>query len=142
MFSLLGTLKILNEKIVNATLGGLFQRLDVDERNWRLLLRSELPATDYAIGVERLRDTIFEFVKRLNRKQKGRLASISDNNPVFTDDVNFAHRIYLRADALYVRIVLPWLSSGAQVFGHLRVAEASTRGGGRLHQRTQWYRLL
>lgn len=64
LFSLLGVLNNYRMRIRSPTLDHLFGKINVDKRSWDLLLRSQLPANELAVGMEQLLDTVTEFVKR------------------------------------------------------------------------------
>jgi hypothetical protein len=64
MFSLLGVLNNYRQRIRCPTLDHLFGKINLDARSWELLLRSQLPANELAVGMEQLLDTVTEFVKR------------------------------------------------------------------------------
>ena len=127
MFSLLGILNNYRMRLLSPTLDHLFAKVNLDARSWGLLVRSPLPANEIvASGVEQLLDTVGEFLKRLNRKTAGpgpgtttgsgsesgpgsgsgfvagtgsKLATILDSS-AFTEEVNFAYRVYSRSLSL------------------------------------------
>jgi hypothetical protein len=64
LFSLLGVLNSYRARLSCRTLDHLFDKINVDARTWNLLLRSQLPMNEAQVGMEQLRDTLTEFVKR------------------------------------------------------------------------------
>ena len=103
MFNLLGILNNYRMRIQSGTLDQLFTKINLDERSWNLLLRSQLPKNDLAMGLEQLLDTVTEFVKRLNRKSSKKVPTILDN-VMYTEEVNFAYRVYSRSNTLFGQI--------------------------------------
>lgn len=99
MFTTLGVLNALNARLKCSTLDALFESIDVDHRTWKLLLRSPLPESEFAVGIERLKDTLFDLVKRLNKKSRSRLDSICEQT-AYSEEMNFAHRVFSRSTML------------------------------------------
>jgi hypothetical protein len=64
MFSLIGILNNYRMRVRCHTLDNLFGKINLDARTWNLLVRSQLPRNDLAMGLEQLLDTVTEFVKR------------------------------------------------------------------------------
>lgn len=68
MFNLLGILNNYRMRVKCGTLDNLFGKINLDARSWNLLVRSQLPRNELAMGLEQLLDTVTEFVKRSQQK--------------------------------------------------------------------------
>ncbi len=125
LFSLLGVLNSFRARVSCRTLHHLFDKINVDPRTWQLLLRSQLPCNDAQAGMEQLRDTLTEFVRRLNRKSSVCLPTILDN-AFYSEEVNFAYRVYSRAHSLQAGLFRSLKPLFAEVAEYLE----SERGSG------------
>jgi hypothetical protein len=101
LFALLGLLSAFRSRIRCSTLEQLFGKINLDARSWSLLRRSRLTPNEVTAGMEQLRDTLIEFLTRVHRKAPvGVVLPSLLSEPLYTEEVNFAQRVFSRSHAL------------------------------------------
>lgn len=117
--SIIGLLNALRGCAVCPPLSHLFATLRVDQRTWRLLARAPCPDAMAAAELARLREALFELVKKLSRHaEEEKITTALSRSRALAEEAAYAAKLLKRVQAL--RVVL-----GTRVGGSVEKLKAA-----------------